>query len=168
MNPGTTYCKTDTGRAEIAQRSGNLAAGQRRLLIMVDGVKTVNDLAAFVRVGELDASLQHLLAQGLIESTGQATPLAAPVAPGFVAAGASEAPRPATSPQEYEKVRQAASDFVSARLGEAAIPICAAIEQCDSPAELRKMLRGVEIFVGDKLSADTAQQFARHFGCLLI
>jgi hypothetical protein len=168
MNLGTTYFKTDTGWSEIAQRSGTLTAGQRRLLILADGVKTVNDLAAFVRVGELDAALQHLLACGLIESTAQVTPLQAPAAPGFVAASASEAPRPATSPQEYEKVRQAASDFVSAQLGEAAVPICAAIDQCDSPAELRKMLRGVEIFVGDKLSADTAQQFARHFGSLLL
>ena len=31
-----------------------------------------------------------------------------------------------------------------------------------------KMLRGVEIFVSDKLSGDEAQRFARHFGGLLL
>ena len=172
MNPQTTYTKTDKGRTEMTQRSGAVSAGQRRLLVMVDGKKTVNDLGAFVRVGELEAALDHLRLHGLIEATNEPAatlvPLLAPAAPGFVAATAADAPRPATSPEEFGKVRQAASDFVAQRLAAAAGPICAAIDQCGSPADLRKMLRGVEIFVGDKLSAEEAQQFARHFGALLL
>jgi len=162
------FSKTDAGRAEMAGRSRNLSALQRRVLILVDGQKTVNALGAFVRVGELDAVLDHLLQEGLIESTTISAGLQEPTAPGFSAAGMAEAPRPATSPQEFIKVRQLASDFVQEKLGAAGEPICAAIDRCESPFELRKMLRGVEIFVGQRLSAETTQVFARRFGALLL
>lgn len=166
------FIKTDAGRAEMAGRSRNLSALQRRVLILVDGNKTVNALQAFVRVDELPGALEHLLHEGLIDSIGTSartdTRLQAPVAPGFVAAEAAEAPRPATSLQEFIKVRQQASDFVQDKLGSAGEPICAAIDRCQSPAELRKMLRGVEIFVGQRMSAETTQAFARHFGALLL
>ncbi|MDO8248202.1 MAG: hypothetical protein Q7T78_00585 [Rhodoferax sp.] len=168
MNPGMKYIKTDTGRAEIAGRSGSLSALQRRVLIVVDGKKTANDLGAFVRVGELDAVLDHLLQSGLIASTDNIAPLQQPAAPGFAAAEASEPPRPATSPEEFVKVRQQASCFVFDTLGASGDPICDAINRCDSPAELRKMLRGVEIFIGQRLNPETTQAFARHFGSLLL
>ena len=168
MNPGTSYIKTDRGRAEVAARSGTLSALQRRVLIVVDGKKTVNDLGAFVRIGELDTALAELLQAGLIAATDCIIPLLAPAAPGFSAAEATQAPRPATSPAEFKEVRQQASRFVQDRLGESGEPICAAIDRCDSPAELRKLLRGVEIFIGQRLSAETTQAFVRHFGALLL
>lgn len=163
-----TYIKTDSGRTEVAGRSRALSAVQRRVLIVVDGKKTVNDLGAFVRVGELEAALDHLLREGLIESTDFITSLQTPAAPGYAAADTTEPPRAATCPQEFEKVRDEASRFVSERLGGAGQPICEAIERCNSPAELRKLLRGVEIFIGQRLSAETTQAFARHFGGLLL
>lgn len=168
MNPGVIYIKTDAGRAEVAGRSGVLSALQRRVLILVDGKKTVNALGAFVRVGELDAVLASLLQAGLITAQEGIAPLPEPVAPGFAAVEATQAPRPATSLDEFKKIRQQTSSFVVARLGEAGEPICAAIDRCDSPAELRKLLRGVEIFVGQRLNAEAAQTFARHFGTLLL
>jgi hypothetical protein len=168
MNLGTTYRKTDAGRSEIAGRQGGLSGLQRRVLILVDGQRTVNELAAFVRVGELDGVLAHLLACGLVGLTGHTAPLQAPAAPGFAAAGPSEVPRPATSPEEFRKVRHNAAAFVQERLGGAGEPICEAIERCDNPAELRKLLRGIEIFIGQRLSPETTQAFARHFGSLLL
>ena len=135
---------------------------------MIDGRKSVNALGSFVRIGELEAVLDHLLRQGLIQSSDYIAPLQAPVAPGFAAADPTEAPRPATSPDAFLGVRQQALDFVAQRLGPGGEPICDAIKRCDSPAELRKLLRGVEIFVGQHLNAQTAQAFARHFGTLLL
>lgn len=162
------YFKTVKGRAEIAERSHALTVVQRRLLIVIDGNRTVNDLGAFVRVDELDEALEWLRQEGLIESTSFIVDLPPPAAPGFVAASASEPPRPATSPQEFEKVRQQASSFVQERLGASGEPIWAAIERCDSPADLRRLLRGVEIFIGQRLSAEITREFARHFGALLL
>lgn len=168
MNPGMKYIKTEKGRAEIAGRSGSLSALQRRVLIVVDGKRTVNDLGAFVRVGELEGVLDYLLRAELIASTDNIALLSQPAAPGFAAAEATAIPRAATDPQEFEKVRQQASDFVMDKLGASGDPICDAIDRCDSPAELRKLLRGVEIFVGQRMDAETTQAFARHFGSLLL
>ena len=168
MNPGSTPTKTAFGRAAIARRDTSLEGVQRRLLILVDGQKTVNDLSAYVRPGELEPALAHLLAQDLIIVAGQEVTLAHPVAPGFVAAAPQEVVRAATDVAAYVAVRQQAADFVHARLGVSGEPICQAMLRCENPMELRKLLRGVEIFVGDRLSADTAQAFARHFGSLLL
>ena len=168
MNPGTIFIKTDKGRAEVAERSGALSPLQRRVLILVDGKKMVNDLGAFVRVGELDGTLAQLLQAALIVSTNHDVQMLAPAAPGFAASTLTEPPRAATDLDEFLKVRQQASNFVMERLGTSGEPICVAIDRCDSPAELRKLLRGVEIFVSQRLNAETAQAFARHFGALLI
>jgi hypothetical protein len=169
MKLGTIYFKTDKGRAEIASRSGLIDASQRRLLIMVDGKKTVNDLGAFVRVGELPGALDQLLLHGLVDSEGVDLLLDIPAAPGFAApASPGEAPRAATNPEEFARVRDEASRFVSERLGNTGAPIAGAIDRCKSPDELRRLLRSVETFVGDRLDAETAKTFARHFGSLLL
>lgn len=168
MSPGVIYIKTDKGRAAVAERSVALSGLQRRLLIVVDGKKTVNDLGALVRSGELEGLLGVLLEHGLIEPTGNVAILQAPSAPGFAAAPVNEPPRAATNPQAFVAVRQEASAFVRERLGKGGEPICDAIDRCKSPAELRKLLRGIEIFIGERLSAETTHAFARHFGALLL
>ena len=168
MNPGLAPVKTGQGRAEVAARGRVLTPVQRRLLILVDGRKTVNDLGAFVRVGELESALQGLLGLGVIAAPGPVAPLPEPAGPGFVAASAGSAERAATSPQEFGSVRALASAYVREQLGGAGESICAAIDRCSSPHELRKLLRGIEVFVGQRLDRERAQAFARHFGRLLL
>lgn len=169
MNPGTRLAKTDQGRQEITQRSGALTPVQRRLLVLVDGHKTVNDLDAYVRVGERDGALHHLLALGLIVADGPDAELGPSAGEGFASpALLREPPRAATDPQVFAQVRAEAARFVHNRLGSAGEPICEAIARCRNPQELRAMLRGVEIFVGQRLDAATTQAFARHFGTLLL
>ena len=168
MNTGTILAKTDKGRLEVAGRSGALSAVQRRLLILVDGKKSVNDLGAFIRVGELTGALYHLQDLGLITPIGELELLQPPAAPGFVSSKPAELERPATSPREFTRVRDEAALFVRERLGDAGTPICAAIDRCASPDQLRSMLRGIEVFVGQRLDQQTTQAFARHFGALLL
>lgn len=165
--PGTCLSKTELGRQEIARRTGALSAVQRRLLILVDGLKTVNDLGAFVRVGELDDALHQLLSLGLVVPDGVDL-LLEPVAEGFSHPVPLEPPRAATDPEAFALVRTEAERFVHNRLGAAGDPICEAIARCRNPQELRAMLRGVEVFVGQRLDAATTQAFARHFGGLLL
>lgn len=168
MQSGTILCKTSLGRQEVASRSGALDGVQRRLLILVDGQRTVNELGAFVRVGELDGALARLLALRLVAPEGEPVELLPPVAEGFSASAPGELERPATSQRAYAEVRQAAAEFVQQRLGPAGEPLCAAITRCDNPQELRKVLRGIEVFVSQRLDAERAQAFARHFGSLLL
>lgn len=168
MNPGLAPAKTEQGRAEVAARGRVLTPVQRRLLILVDGQRTVNDLGAFVRVGELEPTLQSLLELRFIVAPGPVAPLPVPAGPGFVAPSASGAGRAATSPQEFGSVRARASAYVRQQLGGAGEPMCLAIDRCSNPQELRKLLRGIEVFVGERLDRDTAQAFARQFGRLLL
>lgn len=168
MDPGIRFEKSDKGRQEVLRRSGVLSAVERRLLILVDGQKTVNALDAFVRAGERDAALEHLLALGLIQAQGLPAPLEPAAAEGFSNPVPLEAPRPATDAQAFADVRAEAARFVHNRLGVAGEPICAAIARCRHPQELRAMLRGVEVFVGQRLDPETTQAFARHFGRLLL
>ena len=168
MDPGTIFLKTDKGRAQVSERSGQLSPVQRRLLIVIDGKKTVTELGALVRSDELLPALDHLLGLGLTEAPGAPEPMVAPVASGFAASRPGDLPRAATSVEHFTGIRQQASDFVRERLGKPGEPICAAIDRCSSPEELRKMLRGVEIFIGQRLDAETTQAFARHFGQLLL
>lgn len=162
------YTKTAKGWAEVADREQGLNPVQRSLLILVDGHKTTLELRAFVRVDELDAALAHLQQAGLIEPADDLDGLTVPAALGFTAASPLEMPRAATNPAEFLKVREETSRFVREHLGASGEPICAAIDRCNSPAELRKLLRGVEIFIGQRLSTETTQTFTRHFGALLL
>lgn len=168
MDAGIRFGKTGAGRHEVARRSGALTPVQRRLLILVDGDKTVNDLGAYVRVGELRPALERLLALDLIAPTEPAVVLEPPAAEGYSAPVPLQPERPATSPDAFARVRDAASRFVHNRLGEPGEPICAAIDRCRNPHELRTLLRGIEVFVGQRLDAQTTQAFARHFGTLLL
>lgn len=168
MGAGDIFAKTEAGRDAVARRTDALSAMERRLLIVVDGHKNHTDLNALVRAGELDDALLALLAKGMIEVTGASTHLTPAVAPGFSPSRPQQTPRAATHTSPFLQVRQQASDFVRERLGEAGEPICEAIDRCDNPMALRKLLRGIEIFVGQRLDADTTQAFARHFGALLL
>ncbi|MEO7940159.1 MAG: hypothetical protein ABIR55_16140 [Burkholderiaceae bacterium] len=138
------------------------------MLILLDGHKTVNDLLAFVRVGELQPALERLLALALVEADGEPMQLEPPVAPGFAAASPSQPARAATDLQAFDQVRTEVARFVHNRLGAAAEPICDAIHRCRNPQELRALLRGIEVFIGQRLDPQTTQAFARHFGSLLL
>jgi hypothetical protein len=162
------YAKTDKGRVEVADRQQGLSPVQRRLLIVVDGRKTRAELGAFVRVDEIDAALEFLHHEALIETTVDGHAISPAVASAFSAGNALQTPGEPTFHTEFLRVRGETSRFVLEHLGASGAPICAAIDRCDSPFELRKLLHGVEIFVGERLSPETTQAFARHFGALLL
>jgi hypothetical protein len=116
VNPGTILSKTAKGRQEMQERSDVLSAVQRRLLILVDGQRTVNDLGAFFRVVELEGALAVLLKFGYIRAQDELVELIAPVAPGFAGTPPSQPSRPATNVRQFERVRSDASEFIRQRL----------------------------------------------------
>ncbi len=168
MDPGTRFGKTDKGRQEMARRSGALSPVERRLLILIDGTRSFNDLGSFVRVGELDDGVRKLLELGMVGFEEPPAALDPPVGEGFSAPTPIEQPRPATDPQAFAAVRDEVARFVHNRLGDAGEPICSAILRCRHPQELRALLRGIEVFIGQRLDTETTRAFARHFGNLLL
>ena len=69
MDSELVYRKTEAGAAEIIGRSLELTPAERRLLILIDGARSVNDLRPFVRQGDLKEALARLIAMGLIVNT---------------------------------------------------------------------------------------------------
>ena len=79
MDESLIYAKTPRGVAEVGARSAQLSMVTRRVLIMMDGKRTVDDLAMFVRAGEIDAIVTQLETEGLAEKAGEV--IAATAAP---------------------------------------------------------------------------------------
>ncbi len=66
MDGLVVYTKTAKGIAEIATRTAQLSMTARRVLIMVDGKRTVDELAVLLRPGEIDGVIAQLESGGLI------------------------------------------------------------------------------------------------------
>jgi hypothetical protein len=155
------YTKTPKGTAEIAARSGALSMAERRVLIMVDGKRTLVDLAPLARAGEIGPLLESLEAQGFIQ---RAEGLA-PRAP--AAAGTAEVADPADELAEerlaaaFDSVKRRAVRELSDRLGPDAEVMAVRIENCRTPEELRHRLREAERLVAGMLGDAHAQEFLR-------
>ncbi|MCB1907621.1 MAG: hypothetical protein KDH15_09650 [Rhodocyclaceae bacterium] len=65
---GVVFAKTDKGRNEITDRAGGLHPRMRRILIMVDGKRTVDELRDFAAADDLTHSLGELEEKGYIEA----------------------------------------------------------------------------------------------------
>ncbi len=70
MDGALIYAKTPKGVEEIATRSARLSMISRRVLILMDGQRTVDELALYVRPGEIDAIVTQLESAGLAEKAG--------------------------------------------------------------------------------------------------
>ncbi len=66
---GVVFAKTDKGRTEITDRSGGLHPRTRRVLIMIDGKRTVAELRDLVAADDLTHTLGELEEAGYIEAT---------------------------------------------------------------------------------------------------
>lgn len=77
MNQNVIFRKTAKGQEEIATRANRLPARERSLLVQVDGKTSVAMLTAKGQaLGDVAAHIDHLLAEGFIEPTGNAEPAA--------------------------------------------------------------------------------------------
>lgn len=91
------FAKTETGQQEIQRRSLGLSPLVRRILVLVDGQRSGQELAAFAAGGDIEAILGELVEKGCIEARprdnkpGQPSPgvEAAAVAPTPESAGTS-------------------------------------------------------------------------------
>jgi hypothetical protein len=155
------YSKTPKGTAEIGARSGALSMAERRVLIMVDGKRTLADLAPLARAGEIGPLLENLEAQGFIQRA-EGVALRAPAA-----TGTAEVADPADDLAEerlvaaFDTVKRRAVRELSDRLGPDAEVMAVRIENCRTPEELRQRLREAERLVAGMLGDAHAQEFLR-------
>ncbi len=76
MASNRVFRKTEKGIAEVASTVHILDRLARRILILIDGKKTVDDLSPMLTPGEAVLVFVQLHADGFIEPTQADTPLA--------------------------------------------------------------------------------------------
>lgn len=130
----TIYRKTAKGQAEIETRAHRLPPRLRGALIMVDGQRSVDDLAKLVP-GDAQAALQQLLDDGFIDVF--AVLADRPPAP---APSPSPSPAPARTGPSIESTKRDAVRYINEKLGPAGEGIAIKIERAKSMAELQPLL----------------------------
>jgi hypothetical protein len=142
------FGKTAKGTAELNARSGALSLSQRRLLILVDGVRDVEQLGTLVPSG-LDDALRLLEDGGYIVLAGQSgrTVLAPEVS----------IPEPEVT--TVREARMRAARGVTDLLGPAAADLAIAMEAAQSGDELRPLVRDAERLIAEFHGQAAAKAF---------
>ncbi|MCU0765260.1 MAG: hypothetical protein MUF32_04465 [Burkholderiaceae bacterium] len=155
------FGKTPKGAAELAARSGGLSMAQRRLLILVDGARDVEQLSAMVP-SALEESLNLLEQGGFIAQVGGAVeaagPAGAPEAVAETALGVATTTPDAeltTVPEAKARAVRAINDL----LGPSADRLAIAIEEAEDGEQLRPLIREAERLVTLAHGAAAAQAF---------
>lgn len=169
MDGTLIYAKTPRGVAEVAARSAQLSMTTRRVLIMMDGKRTLSELAMLVRPGEIDAIIAQLEGAGLAQKADDD----AGETPGAPVNGRGLDPdAPATvgtavmddrdlTPITLEEAKRRAVRELNDRLGPEADVLAIRIENCKTIEEFRERVREAERFVGAALGAAAAQDYLR-------
>lgn len=141
----TAFAKTVHGQQEIQARSLGLAPMARRVLVLVDGRRSGQDLAAFVPGDGIESCLSALLSHSCIEAVFKVPVVSAPAAvsplQGANAHALTELPlAEVRSAQELDKARNFMTNTVNNLFGHHnRISLIESIFSCQSSAELRKV-----------------------------
>jgi len=174
MDGSLIYAKTPKGVAEVAARTAQLSMTTRRVLIMMDGKRTVDELSMLVRPGEIEAIVDQLESAGLAQKAAGSVP-AAPVpvpVPATVNGRDAEPAAPTTistpvmddrdlTPITLEEAKRRAVRELNDRLGPEAEVVAIRIENCRNIEEFRERVREAERFVTAALGAGAAQDYLR-------
>jgi hypothetical protein len=158
LDENLVFHKTEAGAREIGGADRSVSSKLRRALILVDGTKSVADLAPMFRPGEVEAILAELQSLGLVSlEGGQIAPVSAPGdAPG--------GPSAAITPARFDEIRLAAVREISHRLGPNGDTLAIKVDRCKTPEELRAALREAEKILASFLGAEYGRTFAQKIG----
>ena len=144
MDGTLVYSKTPIGVAEISLRSAQLTMATRRVLIMIDGKRTVDDLSIVVKPGEIAAVIANLEGSGLIQRVSHFGALDVPTIYGRDSETGLGGPSTSgdldereASPITLEEVKRRAVRGLTDRLGPSADYLAMKLEECRSIEEFR-------------------------------
>lgn len=165
MDGTLVYSKTARGIAEISLRSAQLSMSTRRVLIMIDGKRSVDDLSMLVKPGEIASVIANLEGSGLIQRVSSQGALDVPTINGMESAlspntsgGLDE--RDAT-PITLEEVKRRAVRGLHDRLGPEAETLAIRLENCHTIEEFRNHVREAERFISMALGPAAAQEYLK-------
>lgn len=116
--------KTAAGVDEIATRSRRLTPALRRLLILIDGQRSITELAGLLGDSDVASQLDSLIAAGLIAAADASPPPQTTTAP-------------AALPQRLQLARDLMTDSARRHLGVLAQPLLASIAAAGEARALR-------------------------------
>lgn len=168
MDGTLIYAKTPKGVAEVAARSAQLSMTARRVLIMMDGKRTINELAVLVRPGEIEGIVNQLEGGGLAEKASADASLEVPTVNG-AESGPDLAPTTGTAvmddrdlnPITLEEAKRRAVRELTDRLGPGAEVVAIRIENCRTIEDFRDRVREAERLVTSALGTAAAQEYVR-------
>jgi hypothetical protein len=170
MDDTLIYAKTPKGVNEVATRAGSLGLSARRVLIMIDGKRTVADLAVLLRAGEVESTIAMLEAQGFIRSTGDQTPptlrddlLRESLDVNTVEPAVEPLPVEPTdrAVMTLEEAKRRAVRELTDRMGPDGEIMAVRLEQAKTADELRDRLREAERLIGGLMGEAAAQDYLR-------
>ena len=165
MDGSVVYTKTAKGIAEIATRTAQLSMTSRRVLIMVDGKRTVDELAALLRPGEIDAVITQLETGGLIHRHAAIHALDVPTVAGREVDAMPVTQGPSGSeeanPMTLEEAKRRAVRELTDRLGPDAEALSLRIESCRTIEDFRECVREAERFVTGAMGSAAAAEYLR-------
>jgi hypothetical protein len=166
MDDRLVYTKTAKGVAEVAARGGTLSLAARRILIMVDGKRSVAELAPLARPGEIDGLIATLEAQGFIQrmqDSTTATPrsLDVPTVAGIEVHSLGTEPSEERTLLTLDEAKRRAVRALTDLLGPDAEIIAMRIEQARTADELRERIKEAERVVAGLLGQAAVGEFLR-------
>lgn len=164
MADNAIYAKTEKGAAEIAARSQPLSAQLRRLLILIDGVKTAAELRNFVRPQEdLEKCCDELYNLGLIGPVQGAADAARAFAPDVTAAPeeianrSDDATPERSNARRYSEGQRFMTTTIADNLGMKSFMFTLKIEKCSTAQDLLALLDSYEAALAKAGGAERAR-----------
>ena len=152
-DPGMVFAKTAAGAEELRARKAGLGPRARQLLILVDGRRSVADLARILPPGELPLLIDELEALGLI---------ARPPAP--VPAAAASAPAAPSPSESLLAARQRAIRALLDTIGPNGEDFAIRLERCASADEIGALMPAIVSVVEAVGGRVAVEQFQRRMG----
>ncbi len=165
MDGTIVYSKTPKGVAEVAARSAQLSMTTRRVLIMVDGKRTIDELAVLLRPGEIDAVITQLEGAGLIQRNSATHAIDVPTVTGRMLDSVSPSTQGGVpddqNPMTLDEAKRRAVRELNDRLGPGAETQAIRIEGCKTIEDFRERVREAERLVTAALGPAAAQEYLR-------
>ena len=154
MDERYVFRRTERGAAELASRTSLLSPKHRRCLLLVDGQRSLRDLAASFRPGELGPILRELVERGFLAAPGE----------GGAAIEDCAARIAFIDENRFADVQRRAAREVADRFGPVGNPLVTQINACARPEQLRIALRTLEKSLQGLAGADYAKDFVKRIG----
>ncbi len=165
MNHHFIYAKTGKADDSVAIHPHRLAARYRRFLALLDGKRSVAELATVSRPEEIQETIDYLVENGFIEKVGEQT--------NHDVLGSSDDPFLSASltPDMFEEFKRRAVSQLEKSFGAVANTAAQRIAAAQTPAALRAALRDAEDMVAspqNSVSPDEVRALFKRIGANFI